>query len=614
MDPTESLDFDGDGLGNNADPDDDNDGMSDTFENLYGFNPLDASDATIDTDQDGVNNVDEEVNGTNPLIDDYAPVISTPEIANIDANHTFTKLSLAELVAITRVTVSDGKDGANCCSLVPLGFETGVNNLPSGVYDVTWRAVDEAGNISKVEQLLNVHPLVNFHGGQIVAEGASARVSVVLSGQAPSYPLVIPVEITGSVDGLDYTTTSNEIIITEGTSGFMDIAIAQDFQTEGDEQLIVAFKSTVNAGVNASHNITVTEDNVIAHVTSTLRQNNTLVAAIAKDEGEAQVDLIINDKNIADEHVVDWNIPDEINAQVVGNSLSVIIAPENVQLADDAHGIITLSFTVTDNGTPALAQTQFIHIPLIDQRPRIGSSDTDRDGIADNVEGYADDDNDGLPAFMDSSNIGYLQQLHVNSAQVKLMETEPGLTISIGKYARQQYSDGVQMSQVDIDGTGLIAADTYDRRSDYFDFIINGVSPFGDSIYLVLPLDKALPEFALYRKYSATNGWQNFVENANNAIASAALDNGVCPPLASVAYTAGLTPGYECVRLLIEDGGLNDADGTANGSIDDPGGIAVVPNAEIAKETDPEQSSSGSIFWLLLTLIFLRKNVTSRRD
>jgi len=54
---------------------------------------------------------------------------------------------------------------------------------------------------------------------------------------------------------------------------------------------------------------------------------------------------------------------------------------------------------------------------------------------------------------------------------------------------------------------------------------------------------------------------------------------------------------------MIEDGGANDADGLANGIIDDPGGIALVPNSEVAKETDPEQSSSGSMFWLLFSLI-----------
>lgn len=66
-DPKEWLDSDKDGIGNNADKDDDNDGMSDSDEIHYGFNPLDPSDATLDTDNDGVNNLKEIQDGTNPL-------------------------------------------------------------------------------------------------------------------------------------------------------------------------------------------------------------------------------------------------------------------------------------------------------------------------------------------------------------------------------------------------------------------------------------------------------------------------------------------------------------------------------------------------------------------
>ena len=62
LDPTESVDTDGDGIGNNADPDDDNDGVTDTQEATDGTDPLDA-----DTDNDGLNDGDEQTAGTDPL-------------------------------------------------------------------------------------------------------------------------------------------------------------------------------------------------------------------------------------------------------------------------------------------------------------------------------------------------------------------------------------------------------------------------------------------------------------------------------------------------------------------------------------------------------------------
>jgi len=65
-DPNESEDFDADGIGNNADPDDDNDGMPDSFEITHGLDPLDPSDASADADGDGYDNESEFRAGTDP--------------------------------------------------------------------------------------------------------------------------------------------------------------------------------------------------------------------------------------------------------------------------------------------------------------------------------------------------------------------------------------------------------------------------------------------------------------------------------------------------------------------------------------------------------------------
>ena len=67
-DPSETLDFDGDGIGDNQDPDDDADGLPDGWELSHGFDPFDSTDATQDADGDGLSNLFEYERGLDPLV------------------------------------------------------------------------------------------------------------------------------------------------------------------------------------------------------------------------------------------------------------------------------------------------------------------------------------------------------------------------------------------------------------------------------------------------------------------------------------------------------------------------------------------------------------------
>ena len=65
-DPNESVDTDSDGIGNNADTDDDGDTMPDEFELANGLDALNAADADADADGDGFTNLEEFQAGTDP--------------------------------------------------------------------------------------------------------------------------------------------------------------------------------------------------------------------------------------------------------------------------------------------------------------------------------------------------------------------------------------------------------------------------------------------------------------------------------------------------------------------------------------------------------------------
>jgi hypothetical protein len=64
-DPNEWADNDTDGIGDNADTDDDNDDMPDIWEQEYGLNPV-VNDANQDADKDGITNLVEYKQGSNP--------------------------------------------------------------------------------------------------------------------------------------------------------------------------------------------------------------------------------------------------------------------------------------------------------------------------------------------------------------------------------------------------------------------------------------------------------------------------------------------------------------------------------------------------------------------
>lgn len=108
----------------------------------------------------------------------------------------------------------------------------------------------------------------------------------------------------------------------------------------------------------------------------------------------------------------------------------------------------------------------------------------------------------------------------------------------------------------------------------------------------MLPLTQQIPPNATLRKY--VNGkWQDFVTSNGDSVASAPGSATVCPAPSSSSYTPGLTAGDYCVRLTITDGGPNDGDGSANGAITDPSGIATGTATTTGGPTDFKGLGSG---------------------
>jgi len=265
-------------------------------------------------------------------------------------------------------------------------------------------------------------------------------------------------------------------------------------------------------------------------------------------------------------------------------------------------GIYKLQVRVTDDGTPAASVLTRLDIRVVNSLLALsGAADSDGDGISDLIEGLSDSDSDGLPDYLDRY-ASHIMPAAKGIQDRHLVETEPGLTIRMGQtgFAANSGSLVVEQAQIDSFAPGDVGVDTRDDYSTvggYFDFEIANLPQTGQSVRIVLPLFSQVPKNPVYRKFMPNTGWQDFVVGQGDAISSALGGKGACPPTGDAAYTPGLTPGYWCVELTLEDGGPNDADFEANGVISDPGGVAtIVTEAAAAPEnniTNAASSSSG---------------------
>ena len=533
--------------------DTDGDGLPDFYETANGLDPNDASDASADADGDGISNLDEYLDGTDPNQDELPPVLTIPEDISMAAKGRMTDVSLGE------ATATDQKDGA----LTPTASQTGP--FESGSYQITWTVSDAAGNASTAVQQLEIMPLANLTPSSITVEGASVEVSVQLSGSAAAYPVTVPLTISGSATAEDFS-IAESIVISEGTMGMVTMTVAADSEAETTEDVVITLGDITNAvaGSASERTVTITEDNVAPELTLTVTQGNNTGRIVAADGGTVTVTATYSDLNSADTHTLAW-------AAAVSDLPSAVIDGAVATFDPSTLGdtVISADATVTDSGADALATDASATIKVLATAPVLGDTDSDGDGVSDADEGYGDSDNDGIPDYQDNITESYLAPIG-DSGQV--VETSFGTTIALGDAA---LSAGDNEIGVDEEDVGTADAD-YSYLGGLADFEVSG-GQAGASYNVVLPLSVAVPANASVRKFIDANvGWQDFVLDANNAVSSATSASGSCPQPGNADYTDGLTVGANCLQLLIEDGGANDADGLADGTVTDPSGIATL--------------------------------------
>ena len=603
------LDSDNDGTPNQQDLDDDNDGIPDLWEVEHGLDSTDASDASGDRNNDGKSNLQEYLASitTDPIdpiepvdpidpvdpSDTTAPVVIAPAAMSLASKGYKTRIAIATL--LQQGTANDETDGTLGIALESINGAPPVYRenmtmvlLRPGRHSLTWVATDTAGNKGVATQQLDVLPKASFKVNQSVGEAQSVMVDVVLNGPAPTYPVSIPFTISGSADMQDYqlnpaiqSITINEPEANEQPSGSIDVIVPEDNLAETKERIIFTmgddFQNVV-AGRKQRHIITIVAQNVSPTARVRVSQNGVKGNRVYQNDGDVLLTAKARDAN-KDSLTYRWSSQTLVDSQLDNDVSTFEIDPKA-----HATGWHKITLQVSD-GVHQVEKHKRVKIKAGGKTSFSASQDSDGDGRFDQDE-TGDENGNGIVDYLEDSGLTTSQLL---IGEDNPMETDPGLSFETGDAAQGLDQAVASISEAQLKAwqeteSGSYQADTNHSATLILDYKIHGLEENGSTAIITLTLSAPMTSETAIRKYHSTNGWQDFVVDENNTIESAISSDGNCPTDGSLNYLVGVQAGTTCLRLTIQDGGLNDADGIANGTIVDPLAIAT-PNDSIETVT-----------------------------
>ncbi|BAJ00515.1 Ig-like domain-containing protein [Shewanella violacea] len=611
--------------------DSDGDSIPDTIEIELGLDPFDAYDAGQDADGDGLSNLDEWLGGSNLYLDDVAPELIIPDDIWIDATGLFTGVSIGQAQAYDYV------DGVRqiCCEDLSNTMVSDQPELPPGTHQVTWTAVDAAGNVSELIQNIFVRPLISLPQDQIVSRGNRVLVSVYLNGPSPEYPLSVAYSVAGSaVEGLHHDLTSAVVTFEPGQVVARIEFTALDIEVDAlqDELVSIHLDDQLNLGSKKDHYVTITLDNLAPEVQVSSYQSEELRTWVAQVNGVVEVQASYSDPNIQNSLTLDWSLTDsELQEVQLPEGQEVMqkvssLGVNNIKLqtwlfdpSGLAEGVYTIRAKVTDDGEPNLSHFSELRVRVSEHLPLLTMADTDGDGIADIEEGLVDSDGDGIPDYLDPIVAANVLPERIVNTESYLVECESGVKCRLGQYAMSGVYMGAQVAGSDIHANlqGIMPGDFVDVGG-VFNIEALDLSEQNQAVNIVIPQRNPIPENAGYRHFIHDKGWFIFSVNADNQLMSAPGAAGYCPPPGSDEYTDGLNQGDWCLQLVIKDGGINDADEMVNGAVNITGCLIqeelVQPGSETVEVeilTEGGGASSGAsmqifILYLLAIIAFFR--------
>ncbi|WP_233749455.1 Ig-like domain-containing protein [Ferrimonas balearica] len=495
--------------------------------------------------------------------DAFRPVVTAPADVWVDAEALFTKVDLGTATAVDRFGTP-----------LPVSLVDGVPFFQPGENTAFWEACDDEGRCGTAPQKVYVRPLVSLAKDQVVLEGREVKVEVVMNGPHYQYPVVVPYTLSGTVDDSEHTLVEGELLIESGTSALLTFETLEDGVAEADETLVVHLDPSVNPGNKRDHQVTITEGNLPPELTLSAAQDGEARLVASQELGMMVIAATLTDPNVGDLHQWQWH-HDSILADLDVTEERFEFDPAEVE-----PGLYTLTVEAWDQA--GLTDITSITIEVVEAlAPLEPGADSDGDLIPDLDEGYVDRDFDGIPDYRDQvvDECNVLPETGDNWDGY-IVEADPAVCLRIGRYTTNGASGGAQVLAQDI-GTArndLVEDNEATNVGGIFDFIAYKLPEAGQSVQVVLPQRLAIPTNAVYRKFLPEEGWVTLIEDGDNRLYSAPGEPGFCPPPGGDVWTPGLNEGHWCVQVTLEDGGRYDADGLRNGSVTDPGGVAVMLN------------------------------------